>query len=90
MGAVFAVGCPFAHMVRVERGLRSRNGGAEDAGGLAGDGIGAGGIGQIIVKGQPKARARTGGTAGDGDLGFVEVPLLGLAAAELEGAGAVE
>ena len=59
-------------------------------GGLAGDRIGAFGVGQVVMEGQPEARAGTGGPAGQGDLGLVEVPLLGLAAAELEGAGAVE
>lgn len=90
VGTVFAVGRPLAHLVWVQRGLRTRHSGAEDAGGLAGDGIGAVGISQIIMKGQPEARAGTGGAASQGDLGFVEVPVLGLAAAELEGAGAIE
>ena len=37
----------------------------------------------------PEARAGAGRTAGEGDLGLIEVPLLGLTAGELEGAGGV-
>ena len=87
VGPVFAVGRPCAHLPRVEAGLRARDRGAGDAGRLAGDGVGAVRVGEVVMEGDPQARASAGRAAGEGDLGLVEVPLLGLAARELKGAG---
>ena len=42
------------------------------------------------MEGQPEARAGSGGAARQGDLGLIEIPVLGLTAGELQGAGAVE
>ena len=91
MAAVFAIGRPGFHLHGIEGGLRTDDGGAEEARGLAGDGIGALGIGEVVVEGEPEAGARAGRTAGGADAGFVEIPSSGLAADKLQGArGVVE
>ena len=91
VAAVVAIGRPRLDLHRIERGLGDGDGGAVEARGLAGDGIGALGIGEVVVEGEPEAGAGTGRTAGGTDPSFVEVPGGGLAADELQGArGIVE
>ena len=90
VGAIFAVGRPITHLLRVEGGLGAGDRGAGHAGGFAGDRVSAVRIGEVIVEGDPKAGAGAGRAARQGDLGLIEVPFLGLAARELEGAGAID
>ena len=90
VGAVAAVRSPRTHLVRVEAGLGAADGGAGHARRLAGDRVGAVRVSQVVMEGQPEAGAGAGRASGEGDLRLIEVPFLGLAARELEGAGAVE
>ena len=60
VGAVFAIGRPRAHLMRVEGRLRSADRGAGHAGGLAGDRVGALRVGKVVMEGEPEARARAG------------------------------
>jgi hypothetical protein len=64
--------------------LRAVDRRAEESRGFARDGIAARGIGEIGMKREPERRARAGRAAAGGDAGFVDVPLGGLTADELE------
>lgn len=90
VGTVVIVRGPGDHLLWVERGLGSHDGGGEKAGRFARDRIGTAGIRQIGVKSEPERGARAGGTAVGSDAVFIEVPLRSAAADELEGASGIE
>src|SRR5689334_21507188 len=56
MTAVAAVGGPLLQLLRVERSLSAVDGRAPEAGRLAGDGVRALRVGQVVVECQPQAR----------------------------------
>ena len=89
MAAVAAVRGPLLHLLRVECGLRADDGGAGEAGGQAGDGVGAVGVGYVVMEGEPEAGAGAGAAAAGTDAGGVDVPLGGFAANELQGPSGV-
>ncbi|NBR42967.1 MAG: hypothetical protein EBU04_09005, partial [Verrucomicrobia bacterium] len=66
------------------------DGGTGQTGRFASDWVGALRVGEVIMEGEPETGARPRRTAGGTDLGLIEIPFLGLAAAELQGASAVE
>lgn len=84
VGSVAAVRGPLSHLVGVERGLRAVDCGEGETGGLAGDRVLGGGVGEVGMECEPEAGAGTCGTAACGDAGFVDVPFFGLAADELQ------
>lgn len=89
VAAVDAVGCPFLHLPWIERCLCSGDSGAGGSAGFSGNGIGAVGIREIIVKGQPEAGAGSCRATGNCDLLLIEIPFGGFAADELQCAGGI-
>ena len=89
VAAVGAVWGPLSHLLGVERGLRSVHGGAPQSCRFAGHGIGALRIGEVGMKGEPERRTGSRRTAGRGDALFIDVPLGGFAADELQSARGV-
>jgi len=65
------------------------SGGDREAGGFAQDGVGVFGVGDVIVEGEPHRTAGAGRGAECGETGFVAIPLVGVVANELDGAGTV-
>ena len=80
----------FADRTWVVRGLSGDADGAGNAGGLAGDGIVAGRIGQIVMIEQPHANAGPRRAAAAGNPGRVDVVLPGPVPDSLEAPGGVE
>ena len=89
VAAIVTVGRPGPHQLRIERGLSTQHGRGADPRRLPGDGVGAGGFGEIVVKGQPEAGAGSRGAPAGGDSLGVEVPVSRLAADKLQGPGGV-
>ena len=85
MSTVAAVWGPFLELQWIKGGLRSTDCGAPQASRFARDRVSAFRVCEVIVECQPKAAARPRRAATGADSLFVQVPLLGLAAHELQG-----
>ena len=89
MAAIAAVGRPFLHLQRIERGLRAGHGSREEPGRLPRHRISTLWIGHVVVKRQPQARTGAGRTAAGGDPRLVDLPLGRSAADGLQGPGGI-
>ena len=73
----------------VESGLSAHADRSGDAGGLASDGIFAARIGHVVMVSQPETGGGTGRTSLAKYAGWVDVPLFGFVAKELNGSGSI-
>ena len=89
VAAVTTVGRPFFEFLWVERGLCADDRRAPEAGRFARNGVGALRVGEVSVEGEPQRGTRARAAASRADALLVKVPLLRLAADELERASGV-